>query len=77
MRRRELDGVLALGHWGRPLLVFPAQEGTRWEWEERGMVDAISGLIEAGLFGVHGAVSSAFFSGSYRPKATDAALKPW
>jgi esterase/lipase superfamily enzyme len=51
--RRELDGVLAYGHWGRPLLVFPAQEGKRWEWEERGMVDAISGLIEAGRVKVY------------------------
>ena len=48
MRREDFDGVLALGHYGRPLLVFPAQEGKRWEWEERGMVDAIAGLIDAG-----------------------------
>jgi esterase/lipase superfamily enzyme len=48
MRRDELDGVLAYGHHGRPLLVFPAQEGKRWEWEERGMVDAIAGLIDGG-----------------------------
>jgi esterase/lipase superfamily enzyme len=48
MRRAELDGVLAYGNWGRPLLVFPAQQGNRYEWEERGMVDAIAGLIEAG-----------------------------
>jgi esterase/lipase superfamily enzyme len=46
--RRELDGVLAYGHWGRPVLVFPAQEGRRWEWEERGMVDAVGGLLDAG-----------------------------
>jgi esterase/lipase superfamily enzyme len=48
VRRDELDGVLAYGHHGRPLLVFPAQEGKRWEWEERGMVDAIAGLIDGG-----------------------------
>ena len=48
MRRDELDGVLAYGHWGRPLLVFPAQEGRRYEWEERGMIDAVAGLIDAG-----------------------------
>ena len=48
MRRVELDGVLAYGHYGRPVLVFPAQEGKRWEWEERGMVDAVAGLIDAG-----------------------------
>jgi esterase/lipase superfamily enzyme len=48
MRREDVDGVLAYGHWGRPLLVFPAQEGSRFEWEERGMVGAIAGLIETG-----------------------------
>ena len=48
MRRAELDGVLAYGHYGRPLLVFPAQEGNRFEWEDRGMVAAIADLIEAG-----------------------------
>jgi esterase/lipase superfamily enzyme len=48
MRREELDGVLAYGQFGRPLLVFPAQEGRRYEWEERGMIDAVAGLVEAG-----------------------------
>ena len=48
MRREELDGVLAYGNWGRPLLVFPAQEGRRYEWEERGMIDAVAGLVEEG-----------------------------
>lgn len=51
--RRELDGVLAFGSFGRPLLVFPAQEGNRYEWEERGMIDAIAGLIEAGRVKVY------------------------
>jgi esterase/lipase superfamily enzyme len=48
VRREELDGVLVHGHWGRPVLVFPAQEGRRYEWEERGMLAAIAGLVEAG-----------------------------
>jgi esterase/lipase superfamily enzyme len=48
MRREELDGVLVFGHLGRPVLVFPSQEGGRYDWEERGMVEAVSGLIEAG-----------------------------
>lgn len=46
--RRELDGVVAYGHWGRPVLVFPSQEGTRWEWEQQGMVDAVGWLLDAG-----------------------------
>jgi esterase/lipase superfamily enzyme len=53
MRRSELDGVLAFGDYGRPLLVFPAQEGRRYEWEERGMIGAIAGLIDAGRVKVY------------------------
>src|SRR5947207_14574760 len=53
MRREEIDGVLVYGSWGRPLLVFPAQEGRRYEWEERGMIDAIAGLIDAGRVKVY------------------------
>jgi len=48
MRRAELDGVLVFGHHGRPVLVFPAQEGNRYEWEHRGMVHAIEPLLDAG-----------------------------
>ncbi|MBV8080168.1 MAG: esterase [Actinobacteria bacterium] len=48
MRREEADGVLIFGHFGKPLLVFPAQEGSRYEWEERGMVAAVADLIDAG-----------------------------
>jgi esterase/lipase superfamily enzyme len=47
-RREDRDGVLVLGHWGRPVLVFPSQERSRYEWEEHGMVDAVRDLIDAG-----------------------------
>jgi esterase/lipase superfamily enzyme len=58
------DGrVIAYGHWGRPLLAFPSQEGPAWQYEERGMIDALSGPIEAGLVKVF-AVDS-FDSGSW------------
>jgi esterase/lipase superfamily enzyme len=53
MRREEIDGVLVFGHYGRPLLVFPAQEGRRYEWEERGMIATIAGLIDAGRVKVY------------------------
>jgi esterase/lipase superfamily enzyme len=50
--RRELtlDGgsVLAYGHWGRPVLAFPSEQGPCWQYEERGMVDAIAPLLDAG-----------------------------
>jgi esterase/lipase superfamily enzyme len=48
MRREDRDGVLILGHWGRPVLVFPSQEGRRYDWEDQGMVGAVADLIEAG-----------------------------
>jgi esterase/lipase superfamily enzyme len=73
VHRRELslwspaigaDGrVLAYGHWGRPLLAFPSQEGAAWQYEERGMIEAMAGPIEAGLVKVY-AVDS-FDSGSW------------
>ena len=58
------DGrMIAYGHWGRPLLAFPSQEGPAWQYEERGMIDALSGPIEDGLVKVY-AVDS-FDSGSW------------
>ena len=52
MNRRaiEIDGgvLLAYGHYGRPVVVFPSEEGEAHDWEERGMVDAIGGLLDAG-----------------------------
>jgi esterase/lipase superfamily enzyme len=49
-RHVTLDGgdVLAYGHWGRPVLAFPSQQGECWQYEERGMVAAIEGLLDAG-----------------------------
>ena len=48
MIREDRDGVLVFGHWGRPVLVFPSAERTRYEWEEHGMVDAVRDLVDAG-----------------------------
>ena len=52
MNRREISikggTVLAYGHWGRPVLAFPSEQGQAWQYEERGMVDAIAPLIDAG-----------------------------
>jgi esterase/lipase superfamily enzyme len=41
-------GVLAYGHYGRPLLVFPSDGGQCSDFEDRGMVAAVADLIEAG-----------------------------
>ena len=55
--------MLAYGHYGRPLLAFPSQQGPARQYEERGMIDAIGDLIEAGRVKVY-AVDS-FDSGSW------------
>ena len=49
--------VVAYGDWGRPLLVFPSEQGSPWDYESNGMIGALSGLIEAGRVKVY-AVSS-------------------
>jgi esterase/lipase superfamily enzyme len=57
LKRRELYAgdrpVLAYGHWGRPLIVFPAERGNPWDWEQNGMIDAIGRLLEAGRVKVY------------------------
>jgi esterase/lipase superfamily enzyme len=40
--------VVAYGHWGRPVLAFPAEGGGAWDLEGQGMVAAVGGLLEAG-----------------------------
>jgi esterase/lipase superfamily enzyme len=41
-------GVIAYGHYGRPLLVFPSDAGHCSDFEDRGMVAAVCGLIDEG-----------------------------
>ena len=52
MRRREIEldgaGLIAYGHWGRPVVVFPSEQGQPWDYEANGMIDAVGGLLEAG-----------------------------
>ena len=58
MRRRGIDlwspaigssgTVIAYGHWGRPVLVFPAEAGRAGDLESHGMVDAVADLLDAG-----------------------------
>src|SRR5215468_8969368 len=40
--------VVRYGHWGRPVLVFPSEQGRAFDFANNGMVDAVSALIEAG-----------------------------
>jgi esterase/lipase superfamily enzyme len=43
-----MNGVATFGHWGRPVVAFPAEAGDAGEFERRGMVAAIGELLEAG-----------------------------
>jgi esterase/lipase superfamily enzyme len=55
--RRDLElgpaSVLAYGHWGRPVLVFPSELGKRWDWKDTGMIAALGALIDAGRVKVY------------------------
>ena len=53
MRREDRDGILAYGSYGRPLLVFPAERGNRYEWEERRDDRRRRRLIEEGRVKVY------------------------
>ena len=46
-------GLLAYGHHGHPLLVFQSEQGRCSDYEDRGMIDAIADLIEAGRVKVY------------------------
>jgi esterase/lipase superfamily enzyme len=40
--------VIRYGHWGRPVLVFPSEQGKAWDFENNGMVAAVASLLEEG-----------------------------
>jgi esterase/lipase superfamily enzyme len=40
--------VVAYGHYGRPVLVFPSEQGQAYVFENNGMVGAVADLVEAG-----------------------------
>jgi esterase/lipase superfamily enzyme len=52
MRREqvEVDGgtLIAYGHYGRPVLAFPSEQGRAWDFENNGMIDAVADLLDAG-----------------------------
>lgn len=52
MRREHVDlgwgTLIAYGHWGRPVLVFPSEQGRAWDFENNGMIDAAAQLIDGG-----------------------------
>ncbi|HEX9992909.1 MAG TPA: alpha/beta hydrolase-fold protein [Acidimicrobiales bacterium] len=40
--------LVAYGSHGRPVLVFPSEAGEAWQFEDRGMVDAVAHLVDEG-----------------------------
>jgi esterase/lipase superfamily enzyme len=40
--------LVAYGHYGRPVLVFPAEQGRAWDFENNGMIGAVADLLDAG-----------------------------
>jgi esterase/lipase superfamily enzyme len=52
MSRRaiEVDGghILAYGTYGRPVIVFPSENGAVQDWEDRGMVESLAGPLDDG-----------------------------
>ena len=45
--------VIRYGHWGRPLLVFPAEQGRARDFEDNGMLAAVADLVDAGRVKVY------------------------
>jgi esterase/lipase superfamily enzyme len=45
--------VIRYGHWGRPVLVFPSEQGRAWDFENNGMIGAIADLLDAGRVKVY------------------------
>lgn len=43
-----VNGVAVYGHYGRPVIAFPAERGDAGEFERRGMVAAVGDLLAAG-----------------------------
>jgi esterase/lipase superfamily enzyme len=40
--------VIAYGHWGRPVLVFPSEQGAPWDFENNAMLDQVAWLVDGG-----------------------------
>lgn len=45
--------VIRYGHWGRPMVVFPSEQGRAWDYESNGMIGAVADLIDAGRVKVY------------------------
>jgi len=72
---RQLDRdmeLLVFGHSGRPMVVFPTSMGSFFEYEDRGMVDAVADKIDGGalrLVCVSTVDSESFYGRDRHPRA--------
>ncbi len=67
---REME-MLVFGHAGLPAVVFPTSQGRFFEFEDRGMVDAIRGKIDAGevqLFCVDSVDAESWYNRNVGPR---------
>jgi esterase/lipase superfamily enzyme len=55
--------LVAYGDYGRPLLVFPSEQGRRTDFEDNGMLDAVRWLVEEGRVKIYSVDS--FDAGSW------------
>jgi len=63
--------VVVFGHYGPPMIAFPTTGGDEWEYERTGVIDAISGFIDAGrvkVFCVNTNHSDSFGNGQAHPR---------
>ena len=40
--------IVAYGHWGTPVLIFPSERGSAYDIENNGIIHALAPAIEAG-----------------------------
>lgn len=63
--------MLTFGHRGQPIVVFPTSMGAFFEYEDRGMVDALAPKLDAGelqLFCVSSVDTESFYADSVHPR---------
>jgi esterase/lipase superfamily enzyme len=59
--------VAAFGHYGRPVLAFPAEAGGAYDWRDQGMVDALAPLLDDGRIKLY--CVDAFDAGSWSDRS--------
>ena len=68
--QRDME-ILVFGHAGRPMIVFPTSMGAFFEYEDRGMVEALAPKIDAGevqLFCVTTVDTETFYADHMHPR---------